>query len=120
MSFADPQSVTIAGVATSLPRISTGVNTSTYSSADGSIRETVASTYGRRTRRTLRLNHSKLYADPLNPAVSKPANMVVYIVVDAPTEGYTIAQQKEVVDGYLTILTASTGANITRLLGGEN
>jgi hypothetical protein len=34
--------------------------------------------------------------------------------------GYTVAEQKAVIDGFLANLQATSGANITKLLGGEN
>jgi len=120
MSFTDPQSLTIAGVSVSLPRVSSGINTSTYQSNDGLVSLAASHSYGKRFRRTLRVNHSKIAADPLAAGVNVKSSMSVYIVVDAPLTGYTVAQQKEVVDAFAAYLTASTGANVTKLLGGEN
>jgi hypothetical protein len=68
MAFADPQSVTISAVTSSLPRVSTGQGTSEYLSADGLIKLSASNAYGRRTRRVLRLDHSKITADPFIPA----------------------------------------------------
>jgi len=120
MAYADPQSVTIAGVATSLPRTSSGESKGTFTSADGLVTLDVASSYGKRTRRTLRLRSSKIAADPLLAGQSVPVFMTAYIVVDTPQTGYTVAQQKEVVDALVAYLAASTGARVTQLLGGEN
>lgn len=120
MAFADPQSVTIAGVATSLPRTSSGANAGGFSSSDGLVKLIVSSSYGKRTRRTLRLEHSKIAADPFVTGVNTKYSMTCYVVVDVPQTGYTVAQQKEVVDALVAYLTASTGAKVTQLLGGEN
>jgi hypothetical protein len=46
--------------------------------------------------------------------------MSVYLVADVPVNGYTVAEQKIVVDALVAYLTASTGARVTQLLGGEN
>jgi hypothetical protein len=46
--------------------------------------------------------------------------MSTYIVCDVPATGYTIAEQKDIVDALVKYLTASTGANVTKLLGGES
>lgn len=46
--------------------------------------------------------------------------MGVTITVDVPVTGYTIVEQKQVVDGLIAYLSASSGAKITQLLGGEN
>lgn len=120
MAFADPQSVTIAGVAISLPRISTGANGSVYQSADGNTRLTISSTLGKRFRRTIRLQHSKIAGDPLITGTNSQYSMTAYAVVDVPRVGYTLAQQKDVVDALPAFMTASTGLATTKLLGGEN
>lgn len=119
--FADPQSVTIAPAsALSLPRISTSPNAGRFASADNSVTELVSHAYGRRTRRTIRINHSKVAPDPLFPAQNTPYSMSFYMVTDVPVVGYTVAEQKAVIDGFLAQLQASTGLLITKYLGGEN
>jgi hypothetical protein len=118
--FADPQTVTISATPHTLARVASGQNTGSFQKDDGSIRVSVSSQYGKRNRRTIRIDHSKYAADPLFPAQNTPYNMAFYLVVDVPKVGYTIAEQKAVIDGFLTNLQASTGANITKLLGGEN
>lgn len=120
MSFADPQSVTINSVANSLPRTSVGVNTSSYTKDDGTIKLSASHQYGKRTRRTLRLDHSKIAPDPFVSSQNVSRGMSVYTVIDMPTDGYTNAEAKLVIDGYTAKLTASSGAIITSLLGGEN
>jgi hypothetical protein len=46
--------------------------------------------------------------------------MSCYIVVDVPPTGYTVVEQKQIVDALTAYLTASSGARATQLLGGEN
>lgn len=46
--------------------------------------------------------------------------MSTYLVVDTPVTGYTVAEAKQIVDALTAYLTASTGARVTQLLGGEN
>jgi len=120
LAFTDPQSVTIGGVTSSLPRTGSGPNTGTFKSNDGLITLQVSSQYGKRTRRTLRLEHSKVAPDPLISSTNVKYSATVYMVVDTPVTGYTVAQQKEIVDAFAAFLTASSGANVTKLLGGEN
>jgi hypothetical protein len=45
--------------------------------------------------------------------------MSVYLVVDTPN-GYDTATAKAVADGFIANLSASTGANLTKLIGGES
>lgn len=120
MAFSDPQSVTINAVANSLPRISSGQNSGTFRKDDGNVTLSVSHAYGKRTRRTIRLDHQKIAPDPLISAQNILYGMSVYVVVDVPVTGYTIAEQKQIVDALTAYLTASSGARVTQLLGGEN
>lgn len=118
--FSDPQSVTINSVAISLPRTSAGVLTGAFQSADGYVKETVQHAYGKRVRRTWRIQHSKVVPDPLVPAQNTPYSMTFYVVADVPPVGYSVAEQKQVIDGFITQLNATSGALITKFLGGES
>lgn len=121
MAFADPQSVTVNAVAQSMPRTSSGENQGEFRKDDASYKLAISHQYGKRTRRTIRLSNDKIAADPLTPANNVKNSMSVYIVVDVPAVGgYTNAEAKLIVDGFLAYLTASSGANVTRLLGGES
>ena len=124
MSFTDPQTLTITGVnsgsAVNLPKVSAGVNASTYRSNDGTEQITVSSSYGKRTRRTFRVDFKKIAADPFASGINREFSLSTYLVVDVPTVGFTVAEQKAVIDGMLASLSASSGAKITALLGGEN
>lgn len=120
MALSDPQSVTISAVAIPLPRISSGVNSGVYASNDGTVKMSVSHQYGRRNRHFDRLDHSKIAPDPLISSQNIKHTMSVYMVVDVPVTGYTVAEAKAVVDGYIASLTASSGTLITKLLGGEN
>lgn len=120
MAYADPQSVTINAVANSLPRVGSGVNTGSFSKDDGTVKLAVTHLYGKRNRRTARLEHSKIAPDPLISSTNIIYGMTAFLTVDVPKTGYTVAEAKQVVDGLVAWLTASSGANVTRLLGGEN
>jgi hypothetical protein len=120
MAFADPQSVTINAVAQTLPRVSSGIDSGSFQKDDASVKLTVSSTYGRRNRRTIRLDHRKIAADPLMPSTNTLYTMSCYIVIDVPPVGYTVAEQKQIVDGLTGYATASSGARVTQILGGEN
>lgn len=121
MAFADPQSVTINAVANSLPRTSSGPGaTGAFTKDDGTVKLSVSHSYGKRTRRLIRLDHSKIAADPLQASVNVRLSAAVYLVVDLPPVGYTVAEAKQIVDALTAYLTASSGARATQLLGGEN
>jgi len=118
--LADPQSVTINSVAISLPAIGRGVNNSVYQSTDGATRLSISHQYGKRTRRTARLDYSKIVADPLVSTQNQKVSMSTYLVIDHPITGLTSAEIKQVVDGLTAFLTATTGAKVTNIVGGES
>lgn len=120
MSLADPLSIDIGAGAVSLPRVSVGAFTSTYTSADGNISVVVGHTYAKRTRRVARVNVKKTAADPLFPAQNAPYTMSSYVVMDVPPVGFTATEVVNVTKGVLTLLTASTNANLIKISQGEN
>jgi hypothetical protein len=120
MAFSDPQSITISGTPISLPRVSTGVNNSKYQSGDGLVDLVASSAYGSRNRRVLRVDHSKITADPFIPAQNRQVSMSNYIVFDVPAVGYSAADVLAVYQGFKALYTASSDALITKLLGGES
>lgn len=122
MALADPQSVTLSGVATPLPRTSSGDNQSTYTSNDGMVRLIVSHSRSKngRFRRTVRIEHRKVAADPFSSTAYAQYSMTAYAVFDVPSVGYTVAQQKDIWDGFITQLQATSGAFVTKVLGGEN
>lgn len=120
MALADPQSVTINAVPVSLPRTSSGVNSGIFTANDGTVKETVSHQYGKRNRHLFRIDHSKIAPDPLISSQNIKHTMSFYIVADVPVTGYSVVEQKQVVDGFVAQLNASSGALITKILGGEN
>lgn len=120
MAYADPQSVTINAVANSLPRTGSGVNEGSFTKDDGTVKLRVSHTYGKRTRRMIRLDHTKIAADPLQASINVRLSASVYLVVDVPPVGYNIAEVKQIVDALTGYLTATSGARTTQLLGGES
>lgn len=120
MAIADPQTLTIDAVAVPLPRTASGQDNGTFTSADGLIRLRVSSIYGKRTRRTVRVEHRKVAADPFATGINQEFSLSAYVVFDVPKVGYTVAQQKSIIDSLMVWLTAATGAKITQVLGGES
>lgn len=120
MSFADPQSITINGVATSLPRVASGVNNGKYTSNDGLISLSASHNYGKRTRRIIRVDQAKVAASPFDASLNQKYSMSTYLVVDIPETGYTVAELQYIITGFITALTASSNALTTKFLGGES
>jgi hypothetical protein len=120
VAFSDPINITVSGVASDLFRTSSGENTGSFQKNDGTLKVSVSHQYGKRTRRTIRLEHSKIAPDPLISSANIRHSMTSYLVIDTPTTGYTVAEAKAVADALMGYLTASSGAATTKLLGGEN
>jgi len=122
MAFSDPQSITLTSGAVSLPRTASGSGTGTFSANDGTEQIVVASTGGntKRVRRSFRLNASKIVTDPLTSGRNLPVSMSAYIVVDMPPVGFSVADATDQVKALIGNLSASSYANLAKLLGGEN
>jgi len=120
MALSDPQTLTINTVAHTLPRVSVDTNASSYVESDGSTKMTVSHQYGKRKRSLLRVDFQKTAADPLISSQNIIYSMSVQLVVDRPLTGFTVTEQKQIVDALSAYLTASSGANVTKILGGEN
>lgn len=120
MSFADPQSVTISGTPISLPRTSVGDDVSEYTSGDALNRLIASHEYGKRVRRMVRFETSKVTSDPFRPSENVKVGMSNYVVFDLPPAGYTAAEALAVWQGFKAQLAASSDLLITKLLGGES
>lgn len=117
--LADPQSVTIDAIAYSLPRLENGKNAARYTNGDQTVSLSTSHTYGKRYRRVVRLDHNKISADPLVPAQNQKLGASVYLVFDQPVTGYTATDLEKIATGFLAWFTASTNANLKKVLAGE-
>jgi len=117
--YTDPQSVTINSVAQTLPRTGLSLTEGTFTKDDGNVKLRVGQSSGKRNRRSIRLDYRKIAADPLTTALNAEYTMSAYLVVDVPKVGFTVTEAKQIVDALTAYLTASTGARVTQLLGGE-
>lgn len=119
MAFSDPQSVTINAIANPLPRVGMDSTAGTFKKDDQTVGLKISQASGRRRRQAIRLDHQKVAPDVLNPALSSNVSASVTLVVDTPLRGYSLTEIKQIVDGLTAYLTASSGARVTQLLGGE-
>jgi hypothetical protein len=120
MALADPQYVDYGSGSVTLPRVISGVNTSTYTSGDGTASLVLSSVYAKRTRRVARLDLNKITADPFIPAQNTKVSMSTYVVFDLPVAGYTATEAKTAFNGLSTLLVGNTDLNLIKLLGGES
>lgn len=114
--LADPQSVTINAVATSLPKTQSGATQNTYTSVDGNTSMvTKQNTTATRFRREVRLSQQKVAADPIS-AVNKQIGVSVYLVIDEPRYGFSDTEIGYLIDA---LKAWSTSTNYNKVLGGE-
>jgi hypothetical protein len=120
MAYADPQTVTISGTPITLARTGSGIGQGTFGANDGATLMEVRQSSGKRFRRTIQVATKKYTTDPARPAENIPVSASVRLIVDAPVQGYTAADLEAILVGFFANLTASTNANIKKLLGGES
>lgn len=120
MALADPQKVKISGTETSLPRVSTGDFKSEYLSADGQIKLSLSTIEKSRKRQVVRLDVSKIAADPLITTQNNKYSCSTYLVFDRPEVGFTNAEMKAIYDGFIETLQSSSSVIVTKLLASES
>jgi len=122
MAFADPQTITVSGTTTPLPKTFSSGSESAYISADGLIKLSANHSVVKqgRTRRLLRIDYSKLTADPFKPTENVKVGTAIYVVFDLPPAGFTNTEALAIYTGFKTQFTATSDTLITKLLGGES
>lgn len=113
--FAEPQTLN----SQTLARTGMDLSSGTFRTADSAHVLKVSHQYSKRARHLARYDHSKIATDPFVSGQNLRYSASVYLVVDAPKDGYTAAELKALVDAFLANLQATTGTNITKLIAGE-
>lgn len=117
--FSDPQTVTVSGSAKTLNKVSATNDGSKFATSDRARQWFLTHSYGRRHRHTLRHQFDTLVSNPLVSGAQITQSITIGLYVDLPP-GYDTATAKAELDGLLANLTATSGANLTKLLGGES
>lgn len=117
MALTDPQSVTISGSATSLPRTGLALSEGTFQDATGAVTFTVRHDSSRRTRHIMKLQKSLIVADPLFPSQNQNVSYSVGITMDHPKNGVVLA---DVVALANALVAWATSGNLTKVAGGES
>ena len=117
--FADPITLTVSGAAKTLNRTGTDTDAGSFATSDRAYKVSIGHIYGRRTRRMMKLTFDSLVANPLITGQNINQSASVHIVVDTPN-GYDTTTAKALADALVAYLTASSGAAVTKLLGGES
>jgi len=122
VALADPQSITIGTTpgAVSLPRVNTGSNVGKFTNYDSKATLSVQTNYGKRTRREARIDFNKIVTDPLVSTTNVLVGGTVRLNIDVPPTGFSATEQKDLAVALLTWLTASSNANLIKVIAGEN
>lgn len=121
--LADPQALTVTGASGSpftLPRTGSGDASAIYSTNDGNVSISVRHFYAKRNRHTVQFKLTKIAPDPLISAQNIVYSATVGISFDVPRTGFTVAEIVALAAGSFGNLTASTNANLTKVVGGES
>ncbi len=123
MALTDPQKFKeVAGTEVTAPRVSSGDLKSVYATSDGvnvlsiSTQETASN----RKRHLVRIDVSKLATNIYEESKKQTVTSSVYLVVDRPINGFTVAEMKKLVEGLVGLLSASTYSLTEKVLGGES
>lgn len=127
MSLSDPQTITLATVLYSLPRILQNSNsqgtqvTTKYQTSDEALVISVSHTKtgGDRTRSQARFDWKKIVVDPLTQ-VNDFDSTSVYIVIDRPNYGFTADDVDNLVASFKTWLTTGASGMVRKLYGNES
>lgn len=120
MAYTDPQTLTIATVATTFPRVLTGTTVGSFITADAKGELTIDPRgTAKRRRNVARLYVKKNVTDPLTGLVTVQGYMVSK-TFDRPITGITDADIEAAEVALNTWETASTNANLKKLAAGEN
>jgi len=123
MALTDPQKFKeVSGTEVTAPRVSTGDFKSVYETNDGLNKLTLSTTEtnSSRKRHMVRIDVEKLATNIYEESKKQAVSMSVYLVVDRPVNGYTVAEAKKLVEGLVGLLSASTYALTEKVLGGES
>lgn len=117
MALADPQSVTISGSASSLPRTGLALDQGSFRDATGQITLTVLHNTARTTRHTIKLAKSAIVSDPLVPSVNQNVAYSASLTLVTPKNGMSVA---DLVALGNALVAYATSATLTKVAGGES
>jgi len=123
MALTDPQKFKeVAGTEVEAPRVSTGDFKSIYETSDGNNVLTISTqeTGSNRKRHLVRIDVSKLTTNIYEETKKQTVTASVYLVVDRPIAGFTVAECKKLVEGLVGLLSASTYSLTEKVLGGQS
>jgi hypothetical protein len=123
MALTDPQKFKeVAGTEVTAPRVSSGDFKSVYETSDGLNKLTLSTTTSssNRKRHLVRIDVEKLTTNIYEESKKQSVSASVYLVIDRPVAGYTVAEMKKLVEGLVGLLSATSYSVTEKVLGGES
>jgi len=125
MALSDPISITVNGGAHNFARIDSGNRSGKwfYDTADvstGDYTLSVSHTEGRRRRSVCRIDHALVSEDVFNPDRSNLISDSLYLVLDRPLYGFSLAEYQELYTGLTGALEASSSTMLNKFFNGES
>jgi len=120
MALSDPLKVKEAsGTEVEAFRVSTGEFKSVYETSDGNTTVTVSTleTSSNRKRHLARIDVAKLANNPTEESKKQTFTGSVYLIVDRPLAGYSVAEMVKLVEGLTAFLTKS---NVEKILSSQS
>lgn len=117
MALADPQSITYATVATSLPRTGQSMAEGKFADVDRKFQLQVTHTNSSRFRHSVQLRLDDVVSNPLVPDQNVATFATVGLTINAPRNGLSNTQ---VTDLAKALVAWATAANLLKLVTGES
>lgn len=115
--FADPQSITVAGSAKSMPRVSSDGTKSIYQNSDETYKFTIShTTSGTRIRSMARVDNRAIVTNPLD-ASNDYDTLSFYVVIDRPQYGFSSTNVNDLIAAVKTWLDSTA---VGKLFGKES
>jgi predicted Zn-dependent peptidase len=118
MALADPQIITVNGVAQSMPRTEVGVKTATYTKSDGLFSLLIGHLIGKgknssnnRVRTRIAFNQRAIVTNPLD-STNDYDNLIISVLIDRPEYGFTSTQMDQMLAGFKTWLDSTMTAKM--------
>jgi hypothetical protein len=110
--FSDPIVVVLSTVSHNLARVQDDGLKSVYNNPDRTLIGTISHQPAKgRVRRMLRLDQTKVAADPLT-SVNKSVTCGVYFVLDVPDFGFSVANVQDLLDALTSLMVDATTAKM--------
>ncbi len=120
MAYSDPQTITVNAIARTLPRFLSGTTTGTFISAD-TISQLTIDPSGTRTRRSNKASfRENVSVVDASTGLTRTESHSITFISNRPLLGVSDTVAEQLAAGLITWLTASSNANLKKLLAGEN